>query len=189
MIIACPAGRTRPGNHFPGLSSKLYMRLSHTYSFPADGPCHGNPLAPVAWPDPPGCSQTICHAGLGNSVARRQGIRPALATLPLPVCSGDPAFGRLCPPSARGPRRPIPRLSRGRSLLGSSHPPPHPLGRLFPRGEAAGGYSVPDSRLSLRAGRHSSPGGLGVNPAYDLTTPAFLRVLLDPAQPGWAGWR
>src|SRR5262249_31746723 len=74
----------------------------------------------------------------------------------------DDAFGRLGPPSAREPRQPIRRLSRRPSLLGSSLPPPRAPDRLLLRGEQAGGYSVPDGRLSLRAGRHSSPGGYGV---------------------------
>jgi hypothetical protein len=82
------ARRTRPGDHSPGLSSKLYVRLSHSYSFPADGPCHGTPRASVAWPDPPDRLQAARRSGLGNSVRRCQDVRPALTTLPSPVCPG-----------------------------------------------------------------------------------------------------
>ena len=38
------ARRTRHGDHSPCLSSELYMRLSHSYSSPADGSCHSTPL-------------------------------------------------------------------------------------------------------------------------------------------------
>ncbi len=158
-VILCSARRTRPGDHSPGLSSKLYVRLSHSYSFPAVGPCHGTPRAlrtglvlrivsrpPTAWGSAAPSSGVRAKA-LPSLHSRRRCVPEAYA------------FGPLCLPSAREPRRPIPRLSRGPSLLGSSHPPPHPPDRLLPRGEAAGGYSVPDGRLSLRAGRHSSPGG------------------------------
>src|SRR5262249_36289318 len=63
-------------------------------------------------------------SGLGSPPPRRPGRDGlCLAALPLPVCSGGPACGRLCLPSVRGPRRRIPRLSRGPWLLGPSHPP------------------------------------------------------------------
>src|SRR5262249_35628035 len=88
-----------------------------------------------------------------------------------------------------GPVGISPGFPGGVGFWANPSPCRHSPDRLLRRGEAAGGYSVPDSRLSLRAGRHSSPGGWGVNPACDLTTPALLRVLLDPAQPGLAGWR
>src|SRR4051812_31333814 len=74
-------------------------------------------------------------SGLGSPTPRRGGQDLALTALPLPVCSGGHAGGRLCHPSARGLRRPIPRLSRGPSLLGPSLLPPHAPGRLLPRGE------------------------------------------------------
>jgi hypothetical protein len=82
-----------------------------------------------------------------------------LTTLPLPGCSGESTLESLRLPSAREPRRPIPRLSRRHSLLGSSRPSPYPPDRLLPPGEVAKGYSVPANRLSLSLGRHSSPGG------------------------------
>jgi hypothetical protein len=74
---------------------------------------------------------------------------------------GEVTFGLLCPPSARESRLPIPRLSRGPSLLDSSFPSLPTPDRLLRHGEQAKSYSVPDGRLSLRVGRHSTPGGCG----------------------------
>jgi hypothetical protein len=133
-----------------GIQHRVPRRtLSHSSSSPADGPCHGIPSGSQRQrPGPPGPGVPAHRPGTRQPHLPARGLgRPLLATLPLPVCSGGPAFGSLCLPSARGPRRHIPRLSRGPWLLGPSLPPPHAPGRLLPRGEEAGSYFVPDGRL------------------------------------------
>jgi len=160
LTTAAASGRTRPGDHSPGLSSKLDVRLSHSSSFPADGPCQGTALVYRPGRSLPGQANKAHRRSSTAPPFQREGHNGlALATLPQRGAQGDAALGCLCPPSARQPRQHIPRLSRGPSLLGQSHPPPHAPDRLLPRGEAAGGYSVPEGRLTLRAGRHFSPGG------------------------------
>src|SRR5437763_1789399 len=93
-------------------------------------------LGGSAFPPVPGPGAPAHRLGARQPHRPARGLfRPLLTALPLPVCSGGFAFGRLCLPSARGPRRRIPRLSRGPWLLGPSLPPTHTPDRLLPRGE------------------------------------------------------